>query len=49
MAGEIEGRGIVDGERLRLVGRKALVERADQAAEEIVGAAVRQPFVDDGR
>ena len=44
VAGEIEGRGIVDRERQRLLVLELVVERADQPAEEIVGPAARQPL-----
>ena len=43
MAGEIEGRGIVDRERERLLCLEPAIERADEAAQEIVRPAVRQP------
>ncbi len=46
MTGEIESRGIVDRQRFRLDRIEALQKRADEFAEEVVAAAVRQSLAD---
>ena len=44
VAGEVEGHGIVHRQRRRLLRIEPVVERADQPAEKVVGAALRQPL-----